>query len=412
MRGGGARFDRYVNDRPYVASSFLSVALSEVFASALGGRSKDRPDLAATALPLEAVVAALPCRGGETLLRRLFEPLGYQVTMERLPLDERFPNWGESAYVNLHLKATCRLADLLRHLYVLIPVVDDEKHYWVGEAEIEKLVRQGEGWLAGHPERALIARRYLAHQNSLARAALARLVPEEAAIEVEEAIAEPATDVSAEGKTHAPAVPPDDCRLSLHEQRLRAVLAAIQESGAQKVLDLGCGEGRLLQKLLWETKAKQITGLDISSRALEKARDRLRLDQLPPHQAERVKLIHGSLTYQDVRLAGHHIAALVEVIEHLDLARLGALERTVFGSARPEIVLVTTPNREYNARYEFLPEGELRHDDHRFEWSRAEFAAWADTVAERFAYDVRITPIGPEDPELGAPSQMATFTRR
>src|SRR5262245_2337908 len=173
--GEGGLLDQYVNDRPYVASSFLSVALAQVYGSALSGKSKDRPQLVETPLPLRAKLAVLPCRGGEGFLRRLFEPLGYAVTARRHPLDETFPEWGESPYFTVELEAKCRLRDLLTHLYVLVPVLDNDKHYWVGEDEVEKLLRFGEGWLATHPEREGITQRYLKHQRRLTRSALTRL---------------------------------------------------------------------------------------------------------------------------------------------------------------------------------------------------------------------------------------------
>src|SRR6267378_7406537 len=177
--GEAHALEEYVNDRPYAASSFLSVALARTFGTAITGKSKERQELAAAPLPLEARITVLPCRGGENLLRRLFEPLGYEITAVRHPLDENFPEWGESPYFSVALKATIRLSDLLTHLYVLIPVLDDDKHYWVGDAEVEKLLRHGEGWLREHPEREVIANRYLKHRRHLAQAALSRLMEED-----------------------------------------------------------------------------------------------------------------------------------------------------------------------------------------------------------------------------------------
>lgn len=176
LEGEGGLLMQYVNDRPYVASSFLSVAISQVFRSALAGRSKDREALTQAELPLEAGLAVVPCRGGESFLRRLFEPLGYEVAANAEPLDPTVPDWGASRYYTVQLRAQKRLADLLTHLYVLVPVLDDEKHYWVGDDEVEKLVRHGEGWLSTHPERDVIAARYLKHRHSLVRDAIARLV--------------------------------------------------------------------------------------------------------------------------------------------------------------------------------------------------------------------------------------------
>jgi 3' terminal RNA ribose 2'-O-methyltransferase Hen1 len=400
VRGGSAGADQeYVNDRPYVASSFLSVAIAQVFGSALSGKSKDRPELAATPIPLEARIAVVPCRGGEEMLRRLFEPLGYTLEVERHPLDETFPAWGESRYHTVTLRATARLADLLRHLYVLVPVLDDAKHYWVGDDEVEKLLRQGEGWLAGHPERDMIARRYLRHRHSLAREALSRLVEEEEPEADEQTPAAAAPEVVAEE------------RIGLNQQRLGAVAAALRASGAARVADLGCGEGRLLRMLLDDRQFTELLGMDVAVRTLETARDRLRLDGMPPKQRERIRLIHGSLMYRDPRIAGFDAAAVVEVIEHLDPPRLRAFERVLFEFARPTTVVMTTPNRDYNAVWETLPAGAFRHKDHRFEWTRAEFREWAGGIAERFGYTVRFLPVGPEDPALGSPTQMGVFTR-
>jgi 3' terminal RNA ribose 2'-O-methyltransferase Hen1 len=199
--------------------------------------------------------------------------------------------------------------------------------------------------------------------------------------------------------------------LSLNEQRLGAVMAVLKNSGAHRVLDLGCGEGHLLQLLLADKSFSQIVGLDVSHRALEIAAERLHLERLPPMQRQRIQLIHGALTYRDLRLAGYEAAAVVEVIEHLDSSRLAAFERVLFEFARPGLVVCTTPNVEYNAKFTTLPAGQFRHKDHRFEWTRAEFQAWADGVAKRFGYSVRLLPVGPEDPALGAPTQMGVFSQ-
>ena len=393
-----ARLDQYVNDRPYAASSFVSVALSRVFNTALGGRCSARPDLPEEVLPLEARVAVLPVAGGEEILRRLFEPLGYELDTVQHPLDERFPEWGASRYHSVHLRGRVRLRELLAHLYVLIPVLDAQKHYWVGEAEVEKLLAHGEGWLPSHPDRELIVNRYLKYQRPLARAALEQLLADE----------DPAVDEDAdvrEAEEEAVEEP-----LRLNEQRHGAVVAALRASGASRVLDLGCGSGKLLRALLAEPSFEKLVGVDISYAALATAHSRLRLDRLAPRQRERIELFQTALTYRDKRLAGFDAAAAVEVIEHLDEPRLRSFERVVFGHAKPKTVVVTTPNREYNTKFEGLPAGTFRHRDHRFEWTRAEFEAWAGRVAAEHAYAVRFVPVGPEDPELGAPTQMAVFS--
>lgn len=397
--GEGGPLDQYVNDRPYVASSFLSVAIARVLGAALGGRSQSRQELADSRIPLEVRLSVLPCRGGEGFLRRLFEPLGYEVAAAPHPLDPLDPEARDSRYFTVTLRAVCRLAEALTHLYVLVPVLDDQKHYYVDEAEVEKLLRHGEGWLAGHPERETIARRYLKNRQSLVRQAIDRLVGEE---EPEAVAAEERRDAEEAALERT---------VSLNEQRLDLVAAVLAASGAKRVLDLGCGEGKLLRRLLADPRYEEIVGLDVSWRALEIAGDRLRLDELPLRQRERIRLLHGSLMYRDGRIAGFDAAAVVEVVEHLDPPRLAAFERVLFELARPGTVVLTTPNAEYNVKWESLPAGRFRHRDHRFEWTRAELHAWAGGIAERFGYSVRYLPVGEEDPAVGSPTQMAVFER-
>lgn len=392
---GGFALAQYVNDRPYVASSFMSVALVTVFKSAMAGTCKGHEELAASVIPLEVALPVVPARGGEALVRRLFEPLGYDVGVSAIPLDPSFPDWGDSHLVSLRLSGVVRIADLLNHLYVLLPVLDDDKHYWVDDAEIEKLLRRGDGWLGAHPERDLIVRRYLKQQASLFFPALAQL--EAAAPPVDEAD-EPGPEAQLEE------------RVALRDQRLEAVQAVLRASGARRVLDLGCGPGALLARLLRDDY-ELVLGADVSVRALEQAARRLKLDDMHDAQRQRIELLHSPLTYRDKRLVGFDAAALVEVIEHLDPPRLTAVEQNVFGSARPGTVVVTTPNAEFNVRWETLPAGEFRHQDHRFEWTRDEFATWAAGVAGRHGYDVRHLPVGPEDPDVGSPTQMAVFSR-
>ncbi len=395
-RGDGL-LDQYVNDRPYAASSFLCVALNKVLRTAMNGTCKTHQALADATIPLEAVVAPLPVRGGgEALVRRLFEPLGWTVTVT--PVEPATPPAGRSTrYVKLNLAGEARLATLLAHLYVLIPVLDDAKHYWVGDDEVEKLLARGAGWLDAHPEKDLIVRRYLKHRRALARTALERLDPEAGDEPEREAVPSP------EAVLEAP--------IRLHDCRLDAVATALAAAGATVVADLGCGEGKLLRRLVRERWPVRLIGLDPSLRELETATRRLKLNEPGGPPEGRVTLLHGSLTYRDQRWAEADAAALVEVIEHIDPAQRPLVERVVFGEARPRTVVVTTPNADYNALFETLPAGAMRHPDHRFEWTRAEFAAWSDAVAAAYGYRVAIEPIGDVDAAHGAPSQMAVFTR-
>ncbi|MFD1933877.1 3' terminal RNA ribose 2'-O-methyltransferase Hen1 [Nonomuraea mangrovi] len=390
---------QYVNDRPYAASSLMAVAIGDVFRTARGGRCNARPELAAGTLPLEITLPALPCRGGPDLARRLFEPLGWETEAQAVPLDEAFPEWGDSRYVRLRLRGRLRLADALNHLYVLLPVLDDGKHYWIAPDEVDKLIRAGEGWLAQHPERTLITRRYLGRRRALERTAFARLA--EVGDETEEAL-EPRIEEDKGGPLEEKAVP-------LNTRRREEVVKTLEELGASSVIDLGCGSGQLVGALLAEPRFARIAGVDVSTLALGIAARKLKLERMPDVKRARLTLFQGALTYTDPRFAGYDAAVLMEVIEHVDPPRLAALERVVFGHAAPQHVIVTTPNSEYNVNYAFLTG--MRHPDHRFEWTRAEFAAWAERVAREYRYTVTFKPVGDEDPGRGSPTQMGVFTR-
>lgn len=398
--GEGFALGQYVNDRPYAASSMLAVAMTKVFRTAMAGRCDARPEVAATPLPLEVHIPALPCRGGPDMAMRLFEPLGWEVTATSIPLDDQFPEWGDSRYVDLRLHGTLRLADALNHLYVLLPVLDDAKHYWVSPDEVDKLIRAGTGWLASHPDRDLITRRYLSHRSTLVRTAIGRLAEVD---DTEPEELDNAADTPEVGDEPDRPVP-------LAHQRQGAVLAALRAAGAHRVADVGCGDGALLTHLLASTSFTTIIGTDVSARALEFAAKRLRLDRLSDHQRSRLTVFQSSLTYRDSRLADLDAIVLMEVIEHVDPPRLPALERTVFGAAKPRTVVVTTPNVEHNVRFEDLPIGAFRHRDHRFEWTRHQFREWAEGVARRYGYALRYLPVGADDPEVGPPTQMAVFT--
>ncbi|MBN8492001.1 MAG: 3' terminal RNA ribose 2'-O-methyltransferase Hen1 [Burkholderiales bacterium] len=399
--------DQYVNDRPYAASSLLSAAMADTFGSAMGGRSSDRPELVDVPLPLEFSFPALPCRGGEGLLRTLFEPLGYVVEARQLGLDERFPSWGASPYFSVTLTTTSALHLALTHLYVLIPVLDNTKHYWVGEDEVEKLLAKGEPWLGSHPQRDLIVRRYLKHRRSLADLAIDRLVESDGSA-VEDAEAADGTE-AVRGDEQEQRL---ERGISLNERRMETVAAVVDGLLASSVIDLGCGEGRLLKQLLPMKGISRVTGMDVSHRNLQVARERLNLERMPKMLQEKLTLLHGSLVYRDARFSGYDVAAVVEVIEHLDELRLGMFTRVVFEFARPKAVVVTTPNSEYNVKFPSLPAGRFRHPDHRFEWTRAQFEDWAQQQAHRFGYAVRFEGIGDADATLGAPTQMAVFTNQ
>ena len=402
VRGGrnrsGAAFSlgQYVNDRPYVASSFMSVALSKAFSTAMNGKCTNKPELVDTKMPFQVKLSVLPApKGGEVLIRKLFEPLGYRVELERHILDEQFNHWGESKYFTVELSHSITLKELLSHLYVLIPALDNDKHYFVSQNEIDKLLEKGKGWLEDHPEKEQITRRYLINLGSLTRQALERLNEGEENVVETESVENPEAQQRKE---------------TLHQKRLTAVLEQLKKSGAESVLDLGCGEGKLLRMLLKEKQFTRIAGMDVAYDELLKAKERMHWEEMAPKQKERISLFQGALTYKDKRLEGYDAAAIVEVIEHLDENRLQAFERVVFECAQPKIVILTTPNAEYNALFENMEAGGMRHSDHRFEWTRKEFEAWAEKIAKAYNYNVAFLPLGEVEDKVGAPSQMGIFS--
>lgn len=396
LGNNGFALGNYVNDRPYVASSFLSVAIIKAFSTAINGKCKDKPDLVETKLPFEVSIAVIPApKGGELLIRKLFEPLGYEVELTRHQLDAMFPEWGDSKYFTLKLTHFITTKELLSHLYVLIPTLDNDKHYFVSEDEIEKLLQKGEGWLKAHPEKELIIKRYLINLNSLSRQAIERLNDGD---EIKDLNYEDGEKSEKENRKE-----------TLHDKRINIVAEKLVESGAERVLDLGCGEGKLIRQIIKHKQFSEIAGMDVSYNELIKAKGRLHYEEMSPKQKERITLFQGSLTYKDQRLEGFDAAAVVEVIEHLDLNRLKAFERVLFEFAKPRTIILTTPNQEFNVMWDKLDSEDMRHDDHRFEWTRKEFSNWANRIAATYNYQVETFPIGDEVENIGAPSQMAVF---
>ena len=409
---GRGLFD-YVNDRPYVSSSFMSTAISKVFGTAMTGRADSRQALSDSELDLTATLIMLPCRGEQDKLNAVFTPLGYKVSYESFVTDEKFPAWGDSDYVNLTINGKVRLRDLLKHLYALIPVFDRQKHYWVGDDEVEKLLRIGEDWLPNHPEKEYITSRYLKRHSSLVNLALERLnmanvVDGELSANEPDNDEEDNDDDEDENKNKSK----PEKKVSLNTQRLDGVVAELKKYGAKRVIALGCGEGNLLNLLIKDGFFTYIAGVDVSFMALERAKRKLNLHDAGDAgdaMRERVQLFHGSLMYRDARFSSYDAACVVEVIEHLDIPRLKAFERVLFEFAKPPIVVLTTPNKEHNAQYGFSHEGDMRHEDHRFEWTRAEFRDWAIKTADKFGYNVEIYGLGSIG-DFGAMTQMGDYS--
>ena len=396
VRGTGDSVTHYVNDRPYAASSLLAVALKRVFGTALTGRCEARPELAATPIPLEIRVPALRCGGGPELAGRVFGPLGWDVRASPVPLDP--PEWGASPYLDLVLTGTVRLADALNHLYVLLPALDDAKHYWVAGDEVEKLVRAGSGWLAAHPEKELIARRYLAHRRELTELALARL-----------ADADDLDPADLDNAVPDDTVPGEEAPALLAARRREAVLAVLREAGVRSVADLGCGDGALTAALLRDSAFTRVVATDVSARALRMAARRLKPDLMPESAACPAGAVPVLADLPGRAAGGTGRGGADGGYRARGPARLAAVERAVFGLAAPGMVVVTTPNREHNAEYG-MPGGALRHPDHRFEWNRAEFGEWASRVAAAYGYRVRMAAAGPVSAAAGPATQLAVFT--
>jgi len=384
----GGLFD-YVNDRPYVCSSFMSTAISKVFGTAMSGRSKENQDLADTPLNLTAKIHMLAAQN-QNMIPEIFGPLGYTAKVETFDNDNKFPRWGQSKYVNLTLTGTVRLRDLLNHLYTLIPVFDTQKHYYISSEEIEKLLSHGEGWLKEHPKCEYITSRYLNRRRSLINKALARLSDEPETDETEQT----------ESKEKKP---------NLNQTRLRAVLDEVLASGAKSVIDMGCGEGNLTRLLIREKQLTKVAAFDVSFTALERAKDKMKIDRLHEALQNKLELFQGSLTYRDKRFEGFNCACVVEVIEHMDESRISAFARILFEFSRPRTVILTTPNVEYNINYEHMKENSLRHGDHRFEWNRRQFTEWSQGICDKYGYEVEIKEIGGSDDENGTPTQMGVF---
>ena len=393
----GGLFD-YVNDRPYAATSFMSSAIARIFGTAMSGKCDKRQQLADTPLNLTASIYSLKDGGDINLAAQLFEPLGYTVKTERTVLDQAFGEWGNSPYINLTVSGTVKLSTLLNQIYVLIPVFDRQKHYYISEDEIDKLLDHGENWLATHPYREKIAQRYFKERKSYARKALDILLAEDL---TDENSADGGEEIEEKKEERTP----------LNTQRMEAVKQAVLESGAASVIDLGCGEGRLTGLLLSEQQIKKVTACDVSTSVLEKAAARLHIDRMAAYKRNKLNLMQASLTYRDKRFEGYDCACVVEVIEHIEPARIPAFERAVFEFASPKTVIVTTPNVEYNVNYGKMQQNELRHGDHRFEWTRKQFKEWVNSVCKKFGYSCKISQIGEVDEKFGSPTQMGVFTK-
>jgi 3' terminal RNA ribose 2'-O-methyltransferase Hen1 len=197
---------------------------------------------------------------------------------------------------------------------------------------------------------------------------------------------------------------------SLAGQRVRVAADLIRAVAPRSVIDFGCGEGWLLAELAMDPGIERLTGVDFNERSLQGARQRLRRS-LGPDQRTRATLLAGLVTWRDPRFKGHDTAAALEVVEHLEPPQLRAFIQMALSHTQPKRMILTTPNADYNRVWGLHLPKQRRHPDHRFEWSRQEFAAWAEGVAARHGYSCSLHPVGPTDLRLGAPTQLAVFDR-
>ncbi|MBD0021280.1 3' terminal RNA ribose 2'-O-methyltransferase Hen1 [Gordonia pseudamarae] len=387
--GAGVRPDKSSGVSPYVnaladeASSRFVVALGKVFGDTIAGRAVTRPDLVSHVWEVTITIAAVPLRSASSPAD-LFGPIGWDVGVARQPLSP--VPWGDSAHGTITLRGRSTLRDALRQLAVLLPVLADDKHYFVDDDEVDKLDRLGDGWLGDHPRRGEIVRGYLKRIRPLT---------ERAALRFGDA-ADPGAAAADDDRSRP-------YREPLARQRRNAVTELVLRSGARSVLDVGCGEGKLLAGLVSDGFAGRLAGVDVSVTELNRASARLA-------RLREVAVWQSSLMYTDPRCRGFDAVVLMEVIEHIDTDRLAVAEYSVFDAMAPRTVVVTTPNREHNIVFG-LADGELRHRDHRFEFTRDEFAGWAAGVAERYRYAVELGGVGDDDPKVGPPTQTAVFTR-
>ena len=387
----------YVNDRPYVASSFMSSAISKVYGTAMNGNCKAKPELTAIEMPLQCKLSPINVKGGEEFIRRMFEPLGYDLNIHRLPIDSLSPELGNSDYYSIALKNNILLKHLLSQLYILIPVFDRQRHYWISKQNVDVLLEKGSDWLPTHPEVKVITKYYLKHIRTLTQMALDRLLADENQDSNDEQSPDPIISNVTE---------------NLNRQRYKTVMETLKELGGRRILDLGCGAGMLIELLLRDSQFSKIIGMDASYRSLQRAKARLYMDEMSPKMKARIDFIHGSLLYRDERLKGFDIAVIIEVIEHIDPDRLIDFEKVVFKFARPTYVILTTPNSEYNQVYGINNPSKYRHPDHRFEWSRDQFSSWVERIGSEYDYSATLQSIGDVHSEFGSPTQMAVFKRK
>ena len=373
----------YINDREFAVSSIFCSLIRSALGTALNGQPKEQyMEWVDHPFSLQFEFGPVVSTLTDQQLAELFEPLGFALAITRQEIDYSIRMKDESSARYLTLRGTKTLHESLRQLFVLIPVLDNYKHYYIDEKEIEKLERYGEGWLENHPLRDFIYRKSLRFKELYSQ------------VESQKPAGEPEVQVK---------------KARLNELRYEKIAETVSQLKPESVVDFGSGEGKLSERLGLIAGVREILAVEPSQSAAVKAAARFHKAQENEHFTM-PKTLWGSLFYFDERLQGKDAIILCEVIEHIDEDRLPKAMDTILHAYRPGALIITTPNREYNDVYEM--EERFRHTDHRFEWTRAEFQQWCLERNNQEFYGLQFEGIGEEHDLQGHPTQMCIFTRK
>ncbi|TDL78499.1 3' terminal RNA ribose 2'-O-methyltransferase Hen1 [Peribacillus frigoritolerans] len=373
----------YINDREFAVSSLFCSFIRSALGTALNGQPKEEYSewvnyRFSFQFEFGPVVSSL----SDKQLKDLFEPIGYEVAISRPDIEYSFEMKDKSSARSICLKGMKTLQNGLRQLFVLIPVIDNYKHYYIDDKEIEKLERYGEGWLEDHPKRDYIYRQSLRFK------------------EIFSIVENKKTEEKKEEKIE---------KVRLNDLRYEKIIDFVNQMKPRSIVDFGSGEGKLSVRLGFADGVKEIMAVEPSQSATLKAIERF--DKVKNKEKFVVpETIWGSLFYYDERLKGKDVMILCEVIEHIDEFRLPKVLDTILHDYQPNALIITTPNREYNEIYDM--EDHFRHNDHRFEWTRAEFRHWCEERNHRKIYDLQFEGIGEEHDRHGFPTQMCVFVRK
>ncbi|MCK1992095.1 3' terminal RNA ribose 2'-O-methyltransferase Hen1 [Peribacillus muralis] len=373
----------YINDREFAVSSIFCSLIRSALGTALNGQPKEEhAEWVNHPFSFQFDFGPVVSTLSDNQLRELFEPIGYEVSITRPDIQYSFDMKDRSSTRTVSLKGLKTLQEGLRHLFVLIPVIDNYKHYYIDEKEIDKLERYGEGWLDDHPMRDFIYRQSLRFK-----------------------------EVYSIVENKKPEMKKDDkeSKVRLNDLRYEKIFDTVSQMHPSSVVDFGSGEGKLSVRLGFIEGVKEILAVEPSQSATLKALGRF--DKVKDKEKFVIpKPLWGSLFYYDEELKNKDVIILCEVIEHIDEHRLPKVMDTILQDYQPRALILTTPNREYNEVYDM--EDALRHNDHRFEWTRAEFQQWCTARNHDDSYDLRFEGIGEEHVTQGCPTQMCVFERK